>query len=237
MEIELPDLSALPETLKPLVATVDGKNKLDLTKVMPVEDLTGLKTALQNERANASAYSKFGKPDELAKRISDLEAAAAKGGKGGEEAQAKLDQLTKDYEGKLAERDTRLNTILRKSANAELRAELAKAGVIPEGLDMLSTFAASRIAFNDDGSTKILTVDGKPMIGSGADHGATLADLAKELAKASPFLVKDGGAGGGGKPPGSGGGTGQKTMTRADFEKLDAAGKAAAMKDGTNLTD
>jgi len=237
MEIELPDVSAVPEAIKALVVSADGKNKLDLTKLMPVEDLTGLKTALQNERAAAGAYAKFGKPDELAKKISDLEAAAAKGGKGGEEAQAKLDQLKADYEGKLTERDTRLNNILRKAANAELRAELAKAGVIPEGLDMLSTFAASRIAFNDDGSTKVLTADGKPMIGTGADHGATLADLAKELAKASPFLVKDAGAGGGGKPPGSQGGTGGKSMTRAAFDALDPAGKAAAMKDGTTLTD
>lgn len=236
MEIELSDLSGLPETLKPLVATVDGKNKLDLTKLMPVEDLTGIKTALQNERANAGAYAKFGKPDELAKRISDLEAAAAKGGKGGEEAQAKLDQLKADYEGKLNDTQNRLTNLMRRNANAELRAELAKAGVIPEGLDMLSTFAASRIAFNDDGSPKILTADGKPMIGSGADHGATLADLAKELAKASPFLVKDAGAGGGGKPPGSGG-TPNKTMKADEFKKLSDTERARLMKEGLTLTD
>lgn len=237
MEIELSDISALPETLKPLVASADGKHKLDLAKLMPAEDLTGLKTALQKEREAAGAWSKFGKPDDVAKRISDLEAAAAKGGKGGEEAQAKLDALTKDYEGKIADRDSRLTKLMRKTADAELRAELAKAGVIPEGLDMLSSFAGQRIAFHDDGTPKIMTADGKPMIGSGADHGATLADLAKELAKASPFLVKDGGAGGGGKPPGSGGGTGGKSMTRAAFDALDPAGKQAAMKDGTTLTD
>lgn len=236
MEIELSDVSGLPETLKPLVATVDGKNKLDLSKLMPVEDLTGLKTSLQNERTVAEAYKSLGKPKEIQQRIADLEAAAARGGKGSEEAQAKLDQIKADYEGKLAERDNRLNAILRKSANAELRAELAKAGVIPEGLDMLSTFAASRIAFGEDGSTKILTADGKPMIGSGADHGATLADLAKELAKASPFLVKDAGAGGGGKPPGSGG-TPPKTMTTAEFNALSARERAAAMKNGTTLTE
>lgn len=236
MEIELPDVSGLPEALKPLVASADGKHKLDLTKLMPVEDLTGLKTALQNERANAGAYAKLGKPDEIAKRIADLEAAAAKVGKGGEEAQAKLDQLKSDYEAKLADAQNRLTNLMRKNANAELRAELAKAGVIPEGLDMLSTFAASRIAFNDDGSPKIMTADGKPMIGSGADHGATLADLAKELAKASPFLVKDAGAGGGGKPPGSGG-TPQKIMTTADFNALPAKERAKAMAEGTTLTD
>lgn len=233
MEIELPDVSALPEALKPLLSG----NKLDLTKVMPFEDLTGLKTALQNERANAGAYAKFGKPDEVAKRIADLESAAAKGGKGGEEAQAKLDAMKADYEGKIADRDTRLTSLMRRQANSELRAELAKAGVIPEGLDLLATFAASRIAFNDDGSPKVLTADGKPMIGTGADHGATLADLAKELAKTIPHLVKDAGAGGSGKQPGSGGTPEQKTVTRAVFDGMSQAERAAHSKSGGKVTD
>jgi hypothetical protein len=237
MEIELSDLSALPEALKAVVVTADGKSKLDLAKLMPVEDLTGLKTALQTERANNGAYSKYGKPDDIAKRISDLEAAAAKGGKGGEEAQAKLDAMKLDYDGKLSEKDQRLTAIMRRVANSDLKAELAKAGVIPEGLDILATFAQSRIAFNDDGSAKIMTADGKPMIGSGADHGATLGDLAKELAKTIPHLVKDGGAGGSGKQPGNGGTPEQKTVTRAVFDGMSQAERAAHSKSGGKVTD
>lgn len=237
MEIELSDISALPDDIKPIVATVDGKHKLDITKLMVREDLTGLKTALQKEREAAGAWSKYGKPEDVAKRISDLEAAVAKGGKGGEDAQAKLDAMKADYEGQLTAKTTALTGLMRKTANAELRAELAKAGVIPEGLDMLSTFAAPRIVFADDGSTKIMTADGKPMIGSGADHGATLADLAKELAKASPFLVKDGGTGGGGKPPGSGGTPEQKTVTRAAFDAMSQAERSTFSKSGGKVTD
>lgn len=233
MEIELPQV---PDHLKPLAVEADGKFKLDLTKVMATEDLTGLKTSLQNERAVAEAYRSLGKPKEIQQRIADLEAQAARGGKGGEEAQAKLDAMKADYDAKLSDKDARLTALMRKTANSELRAELAKAGVIPEGLDILATFAAQRIAFNDDGSPKVLTADGKPMIGSGADHGATLADLAAELAKTIPHLVKDQGAGGGGKPPGSGGTPG-KTMTRAAFDALDPAAKNAAIKDGTKLID
>lgn len=236
MEITLDAIDGLPENLKPLAAAADGKFKLDLTKVMPSEDLTGLKTALQKERENVGAYAKLGKPDEVAKRIADLEAAAAKGGKGGEEAQAKLDQLKADYEGKLADRETRLTNLMRTQANSELRAELAKAGVIPEGLDILATFAAARIQFNDDGSPKILTADGKPMIGSGADHGATLSDLAKELAKTIPHLVADGGKGGGGKPP-SNGGTPAKTISRAEFDAMAASDRASFFKTGGKVTD
>lgn len=237
MEIELPDISALPEALKPLVTSAEGKNKLDLTKLMPVEDLTGLKTALQTERANAGAYAKLGKPDEVAKKIADLQALVDKGGKGSEDAQAKLDAMTAQHKADLSDRDTRLTALMRDNASEKLRVELAKAGFIAEAIDDIAATAMSRLQFGDDGKPKVMTTDGKPMIGSGADHGATLADLAKELAASKPYAVQDGGKGGSGKQPGSGGGAGGKSMTRAAFDALDPAGKAAAMKDGTTLTD
>lgn len=233
MEIELPDVSAVPEHLKPILAG----NKLDLTKLMPMEDLTGLKTALQTERANAGAYAKFGKPDELAKKLADLQAQVDKGGKGGEDAQAKMDALKATYDAQLSDRDQRLSSLMKRQANAELRAELAKVGVVPEGLDILANFAAQRIAFNDDGTPKVMTADGKPMIGSGADHGATLADLAKELAKAIPHLVKDGGAGGSGKQPNDGGKPDRQTVTRAAFEAMSQAERSTFSKSGGKVTD
>lgn len=236
MEIEIADAAGLPEALKAVAVTADGKTKIDLAKLMPAEDLTGLKTALVRERENAGAYAKWGKPADLEKKITDLEAAAKGTGKGAEEAQAKLDALKSDYDAKLAERDTRLASLMRRQANAELRAELAKAGVVPEGLDILATFAAQRIQFNEDGTPKVVTADGKPMIGSGADHGATLADLAKELAKAIPHLVKDDGKGGGGKQPGTGGKP-EKTMSLAEFNALGAKARAAVMREGATLTE
>ena len=236
MEIELSDISALPEALKSVVVTADGKSKLDLTKLMPMEDLTGLKTALQTERANNGAYSKFGKPDDIAKRISDLEAAATKGGKGGEEAQAKLDAMKADYDGKLSERDTRLTGLMRDNAAEKLRVELAKAGFIAEAIDDIASTAMNRLQFGDDGRPKVMTADGKPMIGSGADHGATLADLAKELAASKPYAVQDGGKGGSGKQPG-GGGTPKPKITAAEFSALSPRERAAAIASGTTVTD
>lgn len=237
MEIELSDLSALPDGLKPLAVAAGDKFKLDLSKLMPSEDLTGLKTALVRERENGSAYAKFGKPDEIAARITALEASVAKGGKGGEDAQAKLDAMKSDYEAKLTEATGRVQKMMSNSATAELKAQLAQAGVVPEGLDMLAQFAAQRIQFHEDGRVKVLSSDGKPMIGSGADHGATLGDLARELAKSMPYLVKDGGAGGGGKPPGNNGGKPGKTMKQADFNALSAKQRAALMADGLSFLD
>lgn len=223
MEIELDDASGLPEALRPLAQEAGGKFKLDLSKLMPSEDLTGLKTALVKERENAGAWKKFGTPDEVAAKFADLEERAAKGGKGGEDAQAKLDAMKADYETKLGDSNSRFQKLLTERTQSDLKAELAKAGVVPEGLDMLANFAAQRIQFNDDGTPKVLSSEGKPMIGSGADHGATLADLAKELAGSMPYLVKDAGAGGSGKQPGSNGGTPSGSLKRSTMKPAEKA--------------
>jgi len=207
MKIELSDLSGLPEGLKSVVETQGDKHALDLSKLMPAEDLTGLKSALQKERENARAWEKFGKPDELEAKLTDLEKKAQGTGKAAEDAQAKIDQIKAEYEDKLAGASSRIEKMMKANASASLKAELAKAGFIPEAIDDIAATALGRLEFNEDGTPKVLTSDGKPMIGNGADHGATLSDLAKELAEAKPYAVRDGGKGGGGKQPGSQGGT------------------------------
>ena len=229
MEIELSDVSGLPETLKSVVQSEGDKHKLDLSKLMPAEDLTGLKSALQKERANSQAWAKLGeKPEDVQVRIAELEEKAKGSGKGAEDAQAKLDALKQDYERKISERDQRIEKMMQANASASLKAELAKAGFIPEAIDDIAATAMGRLQFNDDGTPKVLTSDGKPMIGNGPDHGATLADLAKELAEAKPYAVQDQGKGGSGKQPGSNGGTPPKkepqemsAQERADLLKTD----------------
>lgn len=203
MKIEVTDATGLPEWLQAHVA----EGHLDLAKIPEPENVTGLKTALQRERENVSAYAKFGKPDEIEAKISDLTEKAKGSGKGAEDAQAKLDAMESKYSEQLAERDARISKMMQKNASASLKAELAKAGFIPEAIDDIAATAMARLKFNDDGTPAVLTSDGKPMIGNGADHGATLADLAKELAEAKPYAVRDAGKGGSGKPPGSNGGT------------------------------
>lgn len=220
MKIELSDLSGLPEGLKSVVETEGGKHSLDLSKLMIAEDISGLKSALQKERGAASAYAKLGTPEEIAALISDLEEKASKGGKAGEDAQAKIDALKADYDGKLSAKDLKIESLMKANASASLKAELAKAGFIPEAIDDIAATALGRLEFNEDGSPKVLTSDGKPMIGSGADHGATLSDLAKELADAKPYAVRDGGKGGGGKQPNSGGTPQKKWAEMTSGEKV-----------------
>lgn len=207
MKIELTDLSGIPEGLKSVVESEGDKHALDLSKLMVAEDLTGLKSALQKERENVAAYSKLGKPDEISATIAELQEKAKGSGKGAEDAQAKLDAMEAKYSDQLSERDARINSMMKANASSSLKAELAKAGFIPEAIDDIAATALGRLEFGDDGTPKVLTADGKPMIGNGADHGATLSDLAKELADAKPYAVRDGGKGGGGKQPGSQSGT------------------------------
>ena len=237
MKITLDDISGLPEGLKSAVQTEGDKSTLDLSGLMVAEDLTGLKSALQKERENVATYTKLGKPDEIQAKIAELEEKAKGTGKGAEDAQAKLDAMEAKYSEQLTERDTRIQKMMQRNAGAELKAELAKAGFISEAIDDIAATAMGRLQFNEDGTPKVLTSDGKPMIGSGADHGATLADLAKELAEAKPYAVRDQGKGGGGKQPGSNGGTPQKTVTRSQWDSMSHTERAAFSKDGGKVTD
>lgn len=233
MEIDVTDATALPEWLQGHVQ----EGKLNLGAIPAPEDVTGLKTALQKERANAQAWSKYGSPDDVEAKIAELTEKAKGNGKGAEDAQAKLDAMAADYDTKLSERDQRIQKMMQRNASSEMKAELAKAGFIAEAIDDIAATAMSRLQFNDDGSPKVLTSDGKPMIGNGADHGATLADLAKELAETKPYAVRDQGKGGGGKPAGSQGGTPTtKTVTRAQFDSMDHAERATFSKSGGKVS-
>ena len=95
-----------------------------------------------------------------------------------------------------------------------------------------------RLQFNDDGSPKVMTSDGKPMIGNGADHGATLADLAKELAASKPYAVKADNISGGGKLPGdSGGKPNQVTITRTALDAMPRTAQSEFLRGGGKVTD
>jgi len=232
MKIEITDATTLPAWLQTHVA--DGH--LDLGALAAPEDVTGLKTALSKERGNAAAWAKYGTPADMDAKIADLTEKAKGSGKGADDAQAKLDAMAADYEGKLTGANDRISKMMQRGASSDLKAELAKAGFIAESIDDIASSAMGRLQFHEDGSAKIMTSDGKPMIGSGADHGATLADLAKELAASKPYAVRDGGKGGGGKPPASTGGTPDKpTVTRAQFDAMSQSERANHSKSGGGI--
>jgi hypothetical protein len=232
MKIEIIDATTLPSWLQGHVS----EGHLDLGALAAPEDVAGLRSALSKERGNAAAYSKYGSPADIEARIAELTAKGS--GKVSEDAQAKLDAMKADYEGRLTGASDRINKMMQRGASSDLKAELAKAGFIAEAIDDIASTAMGRLKFTEDGTAQVMTPDGKPMIGSGADHGATLADLAKELAASKPYAVRDLGKGGGGKPAGSQGGTPeQKTVTRAAFDTMSQSERATHAKSGGAVRD
>lgn len=233
--IEIADVSALPEHLRPLAASADGKNLLDLSALAPAADLEAFKAKALTAQTEAIDRRKA---LDAWKKLGDTpEAVQAKLAAGADP------EIVKQLQAKLTETETtlkaRLTGVLQKQALSELKAELSKAGVVPEGLDLLAAFAAPRIVFDDDGGMRVMSPDGQsPMIGKGANGGATIADLAATLAGAIPRLVADKGNGGGGKPPGSNGGTPRtQTVTRAQWDAMDHGERAAHSKSGGKVVD
>lgn len=233
MEIELSDVSGLPDALKPLAQEADGKFKLDLSKVAPASDLERFKAkavtaeqeAIERRKALKAWESLGATPDELRAKIEK-----------GADPQI-IDQMRKQHGDELAGWQQKYTGVLSRVATAELRSELSKAGVVPEGLDLLASFAASRIQFDDDGNARVMSDDGKsPMVGSGPNGGATLADLAKQLASKIPHLVADNGKGGGGKSHQQGG-DGVKTIPRAQFDSMSQGERASFFKSGGKVAD
>ena len=232
MKLELADVSGVPDAFKTLVSEADGKNYIDLAEAAKEFDrfkgkaLTAEQEAIDRRKA-LKAWEAFGTPDEVqAKLAKGVDPAIL------EQLRAKQTETEAAYQAKLS-------ALMSKQAMAELKAELSKAGVVPEGLDLLANFGAARVKFNDDGSIKVLTADGTaPMIGGGANGGATLADLAKQLADSIPHLVADNGKGGGGKPPGQGGGKpGQSTVTRDQWNGMSQVDRMAHTKSGGKVLD
>ena len=146
--------------------------------------------------------------------------------------------MKSDYEGKLTGANDRISKMMQRGASSDLKAELAKAGFISESIDDIASSAMGRLKFTEDGTAQVMTSDGKPMIGSGSDHGATLADLARELAASKSYAVRDAGKGGGGKPAGSQGGTPDRvTMKSEAFYALNQADRMAFSKSGGKVQD
>jgi hypothetical protein len=234
MKIEVTDATTLPAWLQGHVS----EGSLDLGALAAPEDVSGLKTALSKERGNAAQWAKYGTPADMDAKIADLTEKAKGTGKGSEDAQAKLDAMKADHDTQNTAKDARITKMMQRGASSDLKAELAKAGFIAESIDDIASSAMGRLKFTEDGTAQVMTSDGKPMIGNGADHGATLADLAKELAASKPYAVRDAGKGGGGKPAGSQGGTPDKpTVTRATFDAMSQHERSEHSKSGGTVKD
>lgn len=241
----------VPEAVRSFYEEKDGKFAL---KVDGLEDTTGLKTALVKERKAAREAQNLARQFEgLGLSADEIKALVEDKDKRDREAAEKsgdfdkiLTQHKSAWEKDKATLEAELTAARASERSAiigtSLMAALTKAGATEEGIDLMPDRLAARVKFEtEDGArvVKIMSADGEtPMAGSGKGGLATFDDLVKEALTKWPSLFKASGAGGGGKQPGSGaGGAGNRTMSKAEFEKLPAKERAARMANGLTLTD
>jgi hypothetical protein len=124
-----------------------------------------------------------------------------------------------------------------------LTAALQRAGVTQSGLDLLTDRLSTRLAIETEAKTgkRVVRItqagsEMLPMAGSGEGGRATLDDLVSEAVKKFPSMFKT--PGNGEMPaPGDAGGSGEKTITRAEFDALGARERAAKMNEGFTIAD
>ena len=240
MKIEIADVSGLPDAIKTLVTTEGDKSTLDLTALAPATELERFKAkALTAETEAIDRRKALDKWKALGETPEDIQAKLAEKTKGDPNQERIVEEMKTAHAAELAARDEKLTGVYKRTATAELKAALAEVGFIPDALDMVAGTAMPRLKYADDGTAQIMAADGTtPMVGGAPNGGATMADLAKQLAEANPFAVKDNGKGGGGKPnTDSGGKPGQKTITRAAFDQLGQAERSAFSMDGGKVAD
>jgi hypothetical protein len=228
LKFKIETLEGLSEGVAGLYVEKDGAYFLEVDGAVSAADHDEVKSkylsakdeAIQ-KRLKEKEWKALGEsPDAVRALMSD----AKKGGAGAEDAQARLDAMAASHQAEIKDRDTRLDAMVKRSAGAEFKAELSKAGFMA-GIDMVADYnMQKRIQVTDDGTIKVLTLDGKAMHGNGPDHGATLADLAQELAASEDMqnFVRNNGMGGGAKPAGSQGGT-----PKAKWSEMTSGAKVA----------
>lgn len=217
--------------------TLDDQAHADLVKF--VTDLEGKATAARNEsiqhrkglkakveeleRVNRLAFDKLG-----VESVDELE--GLQDAKGQAEAVRQVEAKLKRLERERNEATERLATVT-KERDADRRSS-AIAKVVAKHPFVDPDIATMLIEHGTqvEGDQFLFKAEGGKLVP--LDEGAAW------IAKTKPHLVKaQGGPGSGYRQNGNGSGKASKSMTRAEFETLDAVSKAAAMREGTQLTD
>jgi hypothetical protein len=216
LKLEVDAIESIPEPIRPLYQQAEG-GKFRL-RVEGVEDVGGLKSALQKEReARKAAEKANGKwqslgidPDEVGKVLTERQAAEQERLKKSGDYDALLRQTTERYEKTLAEARAELDAERKAAEKAIVGSAISQAlnslGALPEGADLLSLKLQGRIRTELESGTRVtrvLTEDGEIMAGPNGKH-ATVEDLVKSVREQYPMLFRASGASGGGKPQGSG---------------------------------
>jgi DNA-binding transcriptional MerR regulator len=221
----------------------DGKFRL---KVDGIEDTSGLKSALEKERAAAKEAKAFKALGLTPEEIAELKAARDKGE---EEAAKKAGdfeslrkKMTEQFEAKERGYLSQIATLSQSEHSAVVSAGLTSAlvasGATKEGVELLSTLLKDRAKIETvDGKrvVKIFDADGTPMLVNGKD--ATFADLATASAGKYPQLFAATTKAGSGTQPNGAGRAATKTIKRSELIALAPAEASKLALSGVQVID
>lgn len=242
LKLIVDSLDGIPEAMQALY-TKDGSGKYKLD-VDGVEDVTGLKTSLQSERARAKAAEdalktyegidpeearrmaklvetneevqliRDGKIDVLRQRWSDNMTRAH---------QQALKKLTEEKDAEIAKERTKASRWNTRVMDNELRQVAEKVGVHAPAIGDWLREGRDRFKLDDDGNLVQVDKDGKPIAG-------TPEDLLNSLREEKPHWFPASGNGSGATQNTGPAATGKKTMKRSQFDRLSADERAEAAK-------
>lgn len=245
LEMVVESLDGLDEGLKSLYVEKDGKYSLD---VNGVEDVTGLKSALEKERINGRAATKALKDMQakysgidvdvvkglLEQAETDAEAKLIAEGNISQVLEQRIKKHQEETEGRLAEKDGVINTLTRKALENVFRTAASKAGVHPQAIDDVLLRGASLFSLDSNGNAVQLGQDGHPVFGKDGKTPYNPSEWLEGMRETAPHWFPAGNSGGGSQ--GQGSNAGGKTMTRSTFDSLGPIEKLAFVKDGGIVT-
>lgn len=154
-------------------------------------------------------------------------------------------EISKGYETKLSEADTRLKTLEGQLYSEKIGGSFSRSKVISDKFAIPADLVQARFgsAFKvEDGKVVAYDPNGNKIY-SRARPGelADFDEAIESLVDAYPYkdqILKGSGASGSGAGGGNGaGGNGKKSLSRAQFDALDPAGKQAHVKTGGDVTE
>jgi hypothetical protein len=213
LELEVTDLTSVPETVRQYYKPHNGKHRLD---VSGVEDVSGLKSALERTKSELREYKAAFKDTGL--------------------TAADIGKLV-DSNKALIETTAKLRVV---QCDSAVSLALMKAKATATGAELLAEHLAKRVTIENVEGRDVfrITKDGKPMAGSGPDGLGTFDDLIRETMEKFPELFLGENRGGGGASGRSSRNPlGPKVLTRTQFDAIDPRDRAAKIREGFTVVD
>mgnify|MGYP001050796812 CR=1 FL=1 len=240
LKANLTTLDGLDDSLKALYKEAGEGFALQVSGMVASSEVDVLKQGLVDAKeAFTDLKSKNAAVTEkLVRKEKALERAEA-GNKGDDGHEAIIAQLKADHQAELDAANGLVSGLRMDNLTSTFQSELAEAGFHPQVIADIAAGAQNRVTLDAEGKQRILSLQGTPQAGSGADGYATLGDLAKELAEAKPDFLADLGKGGGGKPPASqsGNNNSPKNISRAAFDDMSQNERSTFSINGGKVTD